>query len=66
MMGAELGVEQRQVVYTIEHCESCDINSKRPFVKGDFVIKQSGKCPKCGKDMIIWSIYAEPLVRSQQ
>jgi hypothetical protein len=66
MMGAELGSELKQAVYSVEHCFSCDINNKRPFMKGDFVLKQSGKCPKCGREMTIWSIYAESLVKEKQ
>ncbi|MEM3684575.1 MAG: hypothetical protein QXT39_02795 [Conexivisphaerales archaeon] len=60
-MGAELGSEQRQIVFTIEHCDFCNINNKRSFQKGDYVVKASGRCPKCGRDMYISAIYAESL-----
>ncbi|MDG6939001.1 MAG: hypothetical protein JRN39_01165 [Nitrososphaerota archaeon] len=63
MMGSELGSEQKQMIYTVEHCDACDINNKRAFQKGDYVIKKSGKCPKCGAEMVIMSIYAEALKR---
>jgi hypothetical protein len=62
-MGAELGSEQRQIVFTVEHCDACNVDNKRPFQKGDFVVKRSGKCPKCGREMIIYAIYAEPLIK---
>lgn len=44
------------VITTIE-CGSCGLKSVRSFVKSDYVFKPMDKCPKCGGEMFITSIY---------
>jgi rRNA maturation protein Nop10 len=62
-MGAELGASQKQVIYTIEHCEKCGLNNKRLFTKGDYVIKEAGQCPRCGSKLFVSAIFAEPALK---
>ncbi len=59
MMGAEVGTVQKQIVYTIEECPKCQLKNKRLFTQGDYVIKEAGKCQRCGSTMFISAIYAE-------
>jgi len=47
------------IVYTIEECPVDGQKTKRAFQLGDYVTKESGKCPKCGNPMKITMIYAE-------
>ncbi|NHV97223.1 MAG: hypothetical protein HA494_05480 [Thaumarchaeota archaeon] len=51
----------KQIVYTIEECLSCGEKSKRSFTVGDYVYKGNGQCKKCGGNLYITMIYAEPL-----
>jgi len=44
-------------VITTESCQSCDFKNVRDFRKGDYVFQKVGKCPKCGGDLLIVSIY---------
>lgn len=59
MMGASVGANQKQIVYTIEECPKCSTKNKRLFTQGDYIIKEAGKCPKCGATMFISAIYGE-------
>jgi len=47
-------------VYSIEECSICGYKLKRDFKDGDYVLKESGVCPKCNKAMSIRYIFAEP------
>jgi len=46
-------------VVTMESCQNCDFKNVRDFRKGDYVFQNVGKCPKCGGDLLIVSIYRE-------
>ena len=59
MMGAGVGANQKQIIYTIEECPKCGLKNKRLFTQGDFIIKEAGKCPRCSTVMSISAIYAE-------
>jgi rRNA maturation protein Nop10 len=59
LMGAEVGAKQKQIIYTVEECPKCGLKNKRLFTLGDFIIKEVGKCPRCGTTMSISAIYAE-------
>ena len=59
MMGAAVGTNQKQIIYTIEECAKCGLKNKRLFTQGDYIIKEVGKCPRCGSALMISAIYAE-------
>jgi len=40
-------------------CESCGLREVRAFSKGDYILKHVGKCPRCGGERIITSIFRE-------
>jgi len=40
-------------------CEGCGLREVRSFYKGDYILKQVGKCPRCGGERIITSIFRE-------
>ncbi|MDG7035909.1 MAG: hypothetical protein JRN37_00155 [Nitrososphaerota archaeon] len=46
-------------VYTVEECAICGYKLKRDFKDGDYVLKESGVCPKCNKAMVIKYVFAE-------
>ncbi len=50
---------QKEVVITQMKCKPCNYEEKRNFQQGDYVGKKTGKCPECGGEMIIYSIYSE-------
>ncbi len=52
-------LERRENIVSIEECPKCGLKNKRKFQQGDYVLKQSGKCPKCNISMYIKLIYAE-------
>ena len=47
------------LVYTIEECPVCGQKTKRAFAVGDYITKESGKCPKCSNPTKISLVYAE-------
>lgn len=48
-----------QKVLSIIRCTNCDYVTARGFEKGDFILKEVGACPKCGGNLIIYSIFRE-------
>jgi len=40
-------------------CPSCGFRELRAFQKGDYIFKPAGKCPRCGKERYISSIFRE-------
>ena len=44
---------------TVVKCVNNDYENTRQFRRGDYVGKVEGKCPKCGSDIIIYTIYSE-------
>jgi rRNA maturation protein Nop10 len=64
LMGAEVGTNMKLITYTIEECQKCGLKNKRLFTQGDYIIKDAGKCPRCGAALTISSIYAEPPPKS--
>ena len=40
-------------------CESCGLREVRAFSRGDYILKHVGKCPRCGGERIITSIFRE-------
>jgi uncharacterized protein (UPF0212 family) len=47
------------LVYSIEECPVCAQKTKRAFVVGDYITKESSKCTKCGNQTRISLVYAE-------
>ena len=57
--------EAGQRVVTVLKCGSCNVVIKRKFREGDYVGKTTDeKCPQCGSNMIIESIYEEKIESS--
>lgn len=50
--------ELRRMVTVVE-CISCDYRSKREYSYGDYVLKEHGECPVCGKKVVVTEIYPE-------
>ena len=48
--------EQYQTI-TVEKCYTCGYSEERPYREGDYVGKETKKCPKCGGQMYVDSIY---------
>jgi len=44
-------------------CPSCGLREVRSFQKGDYVFKEVGECPRCGKGRYISSIFREEEAR---
>jgi len=40
-------------------CEACGLREVRAFSRGDYILKHVGKCPRCGGERIITSIFRE-------
>ncbi|RLI36371.1 hypothetical protein DRO60_05840 [Candidatus Bathyarchaeota archaeon] len=40
-------------------CPSCGFREVRAFRKGDYIFKPAGKCPRCGGERYISSIFRE-------
>jgi predicted Zn-ribbon and HTH transcriptional regulator len=47
-------------VITVTECKKCGFKDLRHFKREDYILKKSGKCPKCSKSLYISSIYLEP------
>ena len=46
-------------IMTTTACQKCDVKNVREFLRGDFVFKEVGSCPKCNDKMIVTAIYRE-------
>jgi hypothetical protein len=51
--------KSKLLVYSIEECPVCAQKTKRAFVVGDYITKESSKCTKCGNQTRISLVYAE-------
>lgn len=49
----------QRVVFTNVECSSCHAKTKQAFKDGDYVVKEIGKCEKCGGPKVIALIYSE-------
>ncbi len=61
----KLGFEQ-QKVFTSIRCTSCEYESTKEFEKGDYVLKETGNCPKCNSTTVINSIYKEATQKEKE
>ncbi len=61
MMSSVPGPDKKTklLVYTIEECPVCGQKTKRAFAVGDYVTKDSSKCPKCSNVTRVSLVYAE-------
>jgi len=57
--GSRAAAEKEERPMTHLDCLSCKTENSRPHQEGDYVFKHTGKCPKCGGEMIITGIYVE-------
>jgi predicted nucleic-acid-binding Zn-ribbon protein len=48
-------------VITVIACKNCDYREERPFMEGDYVFKEIGKCKKCSGTSYIYAIYLVPV-----
>ena len=48
----------KKVVTTVE-CNKCGLKKLRPFMKGDYILKDGETCVKCNEPMLITAIYTE-------
>jgi len=52
--------EEKKIQQTLSllKCSKCDIKIYKDYEDGDYVYKKSGKCIKCGSDLIITQIHS--------
>ena len=54
--------KEKNEVYTIEECQSCNMKTKRIFHQGDYVYKNDvGRCSSCDSRTTIPMIFSEPI-----
>jgi recombinational DNA repair protein RecR len=53
----------QRVVFTIIECSSCHAKTKQAFKEGDYIVKEMGKCEKCGGPKAVSLIYSEKSAR---
>ena len=51
--------EEKRISYTVEQCESCKKDTKRKFVVGDYVFKETSQCESCKGQLRISKIFGE-------
>ena len=51
--------EEKRIPYTVEQCESCNKDTKRKFVEGDYVFKETSQCESCKGQLRITKIFGE-------
>jgi len=51
--------EEKRAPYTVEQCESCKKDTKRKFVLGDYVFKETSLCVSCKGQLRITKIFGE-------
>jgi hypothetical protein len=50
---------EKRTPYTVEKCDSCNIEIKRKFNSGDYIFKETTSCKSCKNKMRIEKIYGE-------
>lgn len=55
-----VGLEALKVL-TVIQCLKCGYSNVREFEKGDYILKETGSCPKCDGKLIIYSIFRETM-----
>lgn len=51
--------EEKRDPYTVEQCGSCKKDTKRKFIEGDYVFKETSPCISCKGQLIITKIFGE-------
>jgi len=51
--------EEKRAPCTVEQCESCKKDTKRKFVEGDYVFKETSLCVSCKGQLRITKIFGE-------
>jgi transposase-like protein len=49
------------LAYTVEKCNSCNLERKRKFKEGDFLFAQAPKCDSCNGISAIDRIFGESI-----
>jgi NAD-dependent SIR2 family protein deacetylase len=51
--------EETREPYSIEQCNTCKKETKRKFKDGDYVFKETSKCPSCEGLLRIVKVFGE-------
>jgi hypothetical protein len=51
--------EEKRAPYTVEQCESCKKETKRKFIEGDYIFKETSPCISCKGQLRITKIFGE-------
>ena len=51
--------EKIVIAYTLEKCNSCNLERKRKFKEGDHLFSQTSKCDSCDGVLAIEKIFGE-------
>ena len=51
--------EEKRVPCTVEQCESCKKETKRKFIEGDYIFKETSPCVSCKGQLRITKIFGE-------
>jgi len=52
---------KKKIIITQLKCANCDHSERREFKEGDYVGKETGKCPKCNGKLLVHAIYLEEI-----
>ena len=56
----KLKKNEKEVIFSVEGCQTCEYEDKREYEEGDIVFKiLEKKCPKCDSKMTIKQIFSE-------
>ena len=53
--------EKTIFAYTVEKCNSCNLERKRKFKEGDFLFDNISKCDSCNGIFVIEKIFGETI-----
>ena len=51
--------EEKRSPYTVEQCEACKKETKRKFIEGDYIFKETSPCVSCKGQLRITKIFGE-------
>ncbi|KRT61385.1 MAG: hypothetical protein XU09_C0005G0041 [Thaumarchaeota archaeon CSP1-1] len=51
--------EEKRAPCTVEQCESCKKETKRKFIEGDYIFKETSPCVSCKGQLRITKIFGE-------
>lgn len=53
--------EKTILAYTVEKCNTCNLERKRKFQAGDVLFTETSKCDSCNGMTVIEKIFGEPI-----